>query len=813
MEVLVKRGISLPLFERSGSQSSFFVIRFHGWDCKSKVYEGNLNPKYNEIFCFPLGIAEINTVDTVAIMVESFKTNGKGRSLGTINHTLPIDDLRSGKLVRCTWPLLGSAGKPNGGFIEVELKANMAPHKDISEKTRRAKPINMTQLPKELDTYRLRFLVHKCTKLAHSPCSAITSIRFGESVMSTQIGELSQDPDFEEEINFVVNMSQADIAKEFVIIQVLNTLRCDEAAVVGEFKFMVETGFSGEPVGWNEPAYEPNTVCRSFMKKWMILTNPYQTPKNINGFVNMSFSVLQSGQNLTTSPTVEPIVLNVVQNVMRPSEVNSQHRKVYFRIYSAQELPVMDDEDIVEEKRGLTRQASCDPLVGISYYGVEAKTRVEFATYNPVFNTDIIFNIEQPAVTDTVVISLYDHDVAEDNLEAIATTYLSLTDISYQSDDEYGFEPTYGPTSMPLYGSPKHLGQGELSFPELNEGTGGFGYRGRLLFEVFTKPSYSVGVFAKVAPTPEASVKRTAKLMRTQKCVLAMGITEATMIPEEFGADTTIKFEISVGEFGYQDSMSTGLSNSQIFPKTPLFDSVKYYFIDYDVNQACIVPMEWECTFFRLEHLNILERIKEFYMNALNDIDADIQKEKNPVDIIYSMKTLMRKTILECNITLPDLPNFANELDRNLKKVREMKLNSIVKECRRLVRGSTLDGTTQSLKMLQTVLLTFDEICREQQNEIPNVLLYMFSGNKPVAYFSSPINRFLESSVANGNDCLKFMTMDLKPMDGNGNKDRLAAQLSGFIWFGTEEVYKNSFQFPFDGRISSYAETVRELLI
>lgn len=440
----------------------------------------------------------------------------------------------------------------------------------------------MKLLPIEVDAYRLRFLVHKCATLTHYPCSAIVAIRFGTQIKSTQICHLTADPEFEEEISFVVHMSQRDIAKEIVTIEVLNTLRTDRAAVIGEFKFMISNGFAGQPIGWNEPAYPANTVCRSVVKKWLIITNTFETPKNIKGFVNISLSVLSSGQSISASPNIPAIVMNVTQNVMRPSEVTAQYKKLYFRIYSALDLPITDVVELPEHLK-ITRKEHCDPFVKISYCGVEATTEVHYSNYNPQFNTDIIFNIEIPAITPIVKIQILDFDNDAQENKPISTYYLSLNDISFLSDDDNGFDPIFGPALIPLYGSPRMVGIG--AYPELNDGSrDGAGYRGRLFLEMFTKPSYSVGIFANTAPTPAAAIKKSKKTLKTQMCVLTMGVMEVTMIHEEFALDKMVQFEVSVGEFGNQRSMFTEISNSRVFPEAPLYDSAKFYFIDYSVD-------------------------------------------------------------------------------------------------------------------------------------------------------------------------------------------------------------------------------------
>ena len=49
LEVLVKEGISLPLVEKSGVQSTLVVVNFQGYSIKSKVFDNDLNPKWNEV--------------------------------------------------------------------------------------------------------------------------------------------------------------------------------------------------------------------------------------------------------------------------------------------------------------------------------------------------------------------------------------------------------------------------------------------------------------------------------------------------------------------------------------------------------------------------------------------------------------------------------------------------------------------------------------------------------------------------------------------------------------------------------------------
>ena len=90
--------------------------------------------------------------------------------------------------------------------------------------------------------------------------------------------------------------------------------------------------------------------------------------------------------------------------------------------------------------------------------------------------------------------------------------------------------------------------------------------------------------------------------------------------------------------------------------------------------------MEWECTLYRLEHINLLQRILLFYTTSLDQIDDDIQKEKILSDIVLAMKTLVRKTVDKCGLTLPPLPPTATELVSEFSSLlwRFCKLNCLI---------------------------------------------------------------------------------------------------------------------------------------
>ena len=49
------------------------------------------------------------------------------------------------------------------------------------------------------------------------------------------------------------------------------------------------TAYQSDPIGWDEPAYLSNNTCRTMFRKWLIITHPTETPKNIKVMPCLAF--------------------------------------------------------------------------------------------------------------------------------------------------------------------------------------------------------------------------------------------------------------------------------------------------------------------------------------------------------------------------------------------------------------------------------------------------------------------------------------------------------------------------------------------
>ena len=74
-----------------------------------------------------------------------------------------------------------------------------------------------------------------------------------------------------------------------------------------------------------------------------------------------------------------------------------------------------------------------------------------------------------PSVTDTLIIRLVDRDVDGDD-DVISTYFLKLDSISYFSQDDVGFDPTFGPCFINFSGAPREITEYNERFQYLNDG-------------------------------------------------------------------------------------------------------------------------------------------------------------------------------------------------------------------------------------------------------------------------------------------------------------------------------------------------------
>ncbi|XP_033938430.1 fer-1-like protein 4 [Pseudochaenichthys georgianus] len=250
---------------------------------------------------------------------------------------------------------------------------------------------------------------------------------------------------------------------------------------IGTFKIDISTVY-------NQPDHR-------FYQKWAPLTDPADTRSGIKGYVKASLSVLMKGDALSMAslpaPSSSSASDDIEKNLLLPRGMASERPWARFRvrIYRAEGLPTMEAGLMAKMSKATDRTVFIDPYVQVTFAGQQGETSVASATSSPVWNEEISFIEQFPPLAQRIRVQVLDDAKMGDI--ALATHFLDLQQISDPTRN--GFNPTFGPCWVNLYGSPQNSTLGDVH-QALNQGWGdGIFYRGRILLalsvEVYTSPA------------------------------------------------------------------------------------------------------------------------------------------------------------------------------------------------------------------------------------------------------------------------------------------------------------------------------------
>ncbi|XP_009327627.1 PREDICTED: fer-1-like protein 4 [Pygoscelis adeliae] len=230
-----------------------------------------------------------------------------------------------------------------------------------------------------------------------------------------------------------------------------------------------------------------------FFQKWAVISDPMDTRAGVKGFVKCNISVTARGEVVGSLPTSSSSQdEDIERNLLLPKRVPAERpwARVCVKLYRAEGLPSMSAgimggfSKIIGEKK-----VFIDPYVQVSFCGQQGETSVETNTTDPEWNEQISFIEMFPPLARKIKVQVLDDANVGD--VAIATHYIDLQQIS--DSGRNGFNPTFGPAWVNLYGSPQNSALRDIH-KDLNEGMGeGIFYRGRILMaitvEIFSSPS------------------------------------------------------------------------------------------------------------------------------------------------------------------------------------------------------------------------------------------------------------------------------------------------------------------------------------
>ncbi|XP_034389646.1 fer-1-like protein 4 [Cyclopterus lumpus] len=339
-----------------------------------------------------------------------------------------------------------------------------------------------------VQSFQLNVNILEAQRLVGVNINPAVFIRVGLQKKHTATQKSTNCPFYNENFQFEFQEAPQIFFDKVIEIQVFHRrLLAFMMTHIGTFKIDISTVY-------NQPDHR-------FYQKWAPLTDPADTRSGNKGYVKASLSVLVKGDSLShslPSRSLSGASEDIEKNLLLPRGMASERPWARFRvrIYQAEGLPTMEAGLMAKMSKATDRTIFIDPYVHVTFAGQQGETSVASATNCPIWNEEIAFIEQFPPLAQRIRVQVRDDAKMGDI--ALATHFLDLQQISDPTRN--GFNPTFGPGWVNLYGSPKNSTLGDVH-QAMNQGLGeGIFFRGRILLalcvEVYSSP---------VDATPETS--------------------------------------------------------------------------------------------------------------------------------------------------------------------------------------------------------------------------------------------------------------------------------------------------------------------
>nr|XP_055228325.1 fer-1-like protein 4-like isoform X1 [Gorilla gorilla gorilla] len=602
-----------------------------------------------------------------------------------------------------------------------------------------------------------------------------------------------------------------------------------------------------------------------FYQRWAPLHDPRDTRAGTKGFIKVTLSVRVRGD--LPPPMLPPApghCSDIEKNLLLPRGVPAERpwARLRVRLYRAEGLPAMRPGLLGSLARALHDQrVLVEPYVRVSFLGQEGETSVRAEAAAPEWNEQLSFVELFPPLTRSLRLQLRDEAPLVD--AALATHVLDLRRISHPGRAA-GFNPTFGPAWVPLYGSPPGAGLRD-SLQGLNEGVGqGIWFRGRLLLAVSmqvlegrAEPEPPQAQQGSTLSRLTRKKKKKARRDQTPKAVpqhlnaspgaegpeipraMEVEVEELLPLPENvlapcedfllFGvlfeatmidpavASQPISFEISIGRAGrLEEQLGRGsragegtegaaveaqpllgarpeeekeeeeLGTPAQRPE-PMDGSGPYFCLPLRHCKPCMhVWSCWEDHTWRLQSSNCVHKVAERLDQGLQEVER-LQRRPGPgacAQLKQALEMLVAGSRQFCRGAERRTMTRPNALDRCRGKLLVHSLNLLAKQGLRLLRGLRRGNVQKKVALAKKLLAKLRFLAEEPQPPLPDVLVWMLSGQRRVAWARIPAQDVLFSVVEEerGRDCGKIQSLMLTAPGAAPGE--VCAKLELFLWLG-----------------------------
>ncbi|NXO02474.1 FR1L4 protein, partial [Rhinopomastus cyanomelas] len=648
-------------------------------------------------------------------------------------------------------------------------------------------------------------------------------VKVGEEKRSTATQRSTNCPFYNEYFLFEFHEPRDVLFHRLIEISVFHAKRMPFLGTrIGTFKMDIVTVY-GQP-------------DHRFFQKWAVISDPMDTQAGVKGFVKCSISVTARGDAVGSLPTGSSSGRDedIERNLLLPKRVPAERpwSKVSVKLYRAEGLPSMSAgimggfARIIGEKK-----VFIDPYVQVSFCGQQGETSVETNTTEPEWNEQISFIEMFPPLARKMKVQVLDDANVGD--VAIATHYVDLQQIS--DPGRNGFHPVFGPAWVNLYGSPQNSALRDI-YRDLNEGTGeGIFYRGRILMaitvEIFSSPGETEQPAQVAVEVEELHPLPENVLGRKEEFLLFAAFFEATMMDSSLSSKS-VSFEVSIGNYGKAEEIVSKVGRhiekgEAKEEKQPLLDPGSDAELDvdvlapasaarsksvtkpqrpepteYDRSYSCL-PMThekpcvyvwsyWEDHTWRLCISNWVVKLAERLEQGLDDVEKLMRRPKSKAE--ERLREVLEEFVAGCRqyLLAAERRTMArpNSLDRCRMKCLTRSIILYAKQGLRVRRRLTRANVKEKVKETRRLLAKLRFIAKEPQSTLPDVLIWMLSSNRRVAYARVPAQDILYSVVEEekGKDCAKIQTVFMKVPGLHTGE--VFAKLEIYMWLGVTKYAK-----------------------